>query len=120
MEIFGGGLQFVHRGSITGYDLTNPTTDGQWHTWNLSPIVPVGAQLVTVAIQMADDLCGQYVVLQATGYESNVEGWQDYTQVAGRAQFHVWTIPLVNQSIRYLFSNTTWTTTRLTVLGWWI
>lgn len=120
MEIFEKGLEYVYRGSITGYDLTNPTTDGQWHIWDLSSIVPVEAELVVIASQIGDDLCGPYIVLQKVGYESNVEGWQDYIQVANRAQFHVWTIPLVNQSIAYNFSNTTWTTTRLTVLGWWI
>jgi len=119
----GGGNRYVKRpGNISSYDLTETgmTTDGNWHEWDISSVVPEGARRVHISALFRDDAVGK-----ALGFRKNGDGSYDptyrYTQVADADYGCDYIVPVDDAGIiEYYASNTTWTSIDLKIRGWWI
>ena len=117
----GGGNTYVDRGAVaSAYDFTSFTTDGAVHSLDLSGIIPADAVLVDIRVEVSDNLAAQAFLFDKPGRLSTYRNYGGRTRVVNVGVQKNLTVPVTSQAIEYYFDNTTWTTTRLTVLGWWI
>lgn len=115
---------YVDRGPITGPDflLVDFTTDGLWHTLDLSGIVPLHAKAVVLQFQFnSPPAPGGNGMLSPSfhGAARNVT----YLPIhfANRNLYHQKTISLDdNRTIEYLFGNVAWNSISCIVQGWWL
>jgi hypothetical protein len=114
---------FVDRGDPSGFDLTlgSMTTDGNWHDWDLSSIVPAGATAVLISARITDDAAGSLFQLRENGNSNVYNTSVISTQVANIGFFmDMITACDTNRIVEYTAENLTWTAINLTVRGWWV
>jgi len=113
-------LFFYDRGDPASYDKTDFTTDGAWHDWDLSAIVPAGAKAVLLFVQIKDDAVGSYLGFRENGNSNAYNVSTIRTQVANIfADGDLICACDSSRIIEYIGSNLAFVTTQAVVKGWW-
>jgi len=112
---------YVDRGDPVAADFDTFTTDLDWHDLDLSSIVPAGAVLVHLYIQIIDDAAGSYFNVREKG---NSNSWNVATIRTQVTDIYMDGNVLVScdsdRVIQYMGADTTFTAINITVRGWWI
>jgi len=111
---------FHDRGDPGAYDKDDFTTDGDWHDWDLSAIVPAGAKAVLLRIMLQDDAVASWLQFRENG-NSNA-----YNYIIVRTQVANVVIDAdaicscdSDRVIEYRGADLAFTSTRVIVKGWW-
>lgn len=114
--------QFHDRGDPSGWDLVvgSMSTDGAWHDWDLSAIVPAGTTAVLLAVQVGDDAIDKSVAFRKNGNTNTFNAAQVRTQVANQ----MITVDVIvacdtNRVIEYWTSSNTFSNINILVRGYW-
>lgn len=115
---------YVDRGDTSGWDFTQSsgiTTDGDWHTLDLSSIVPAGAKAVHLRVFVLDDVSGSDFYVRKLGYVGTDSAmFCVFTQAASTYYSADGIVACdSNRCVQYKAANTTWTVL-LGVVGWFI
>lgn len=113
---------FVNRGDPAVADLTDAdlSTDGAWHTIDLSSIVPAGTKAVALFCLIFDDAAQSELSFRTNGNVNNSNLSSLYTQVANIINSADVVVPLdANRNIQYKAANVGWIAIEITVKGWW-
>jgi hypothetical protein len=114
---------FVDRGDPAAWDLdlAGMTTDGAWHDWDLSSIVPAGAVAVLLFSQVKDDATNSFLMFRKNGNSNEYNVAANRTQEVSIYTGMQHTVFLdANRVIEYKATNTTFTDIYTVVSGWWI
>lgn len=116
--------RFVDRGdpASSDFEVGDLTTDDTWRDLDLSSIVESNAVVVLLYLKVQDnDATGSYIFFRKNG-NSNPHAISGVrVQTAGIGNDNTCTVACdSSQVIEYLAANVTWTTIRITVLGWWL
>lgn len=120
----GGGEEYVDRGDPADwdFDLTDLTTDSNWHDLDLSGIVAAGgaSHLVHILIYILDDTSEKYITFQEKGNVNSYNTDPLYTQVANIYNAGSLLVMMDgDRIIQYKTSNTTFSGIYILVRGWW-
>lgn len=68
------GVKFYSRGDPASFDFGQGdlSTDGNWHTLDLSAIIPIGKPVVRLFVQLNDDTLGTSVKFRSTNIVNNI------------------------------------------------
>jgi len=114
-------MRYVDRGGeLEAYDFTSFTKDGAAHNLDLSSIIPKNAKKVDIWVAVAQVVPGGAFWFDKISVDMTYRHYGNRTHVANYGLEGNYSIPVVNQAISYYFDAQSYTTTRLTVLGWWI
>jgi len=115
-----GGL-YVDRGDPSSYDFTvgDFTTDGAWHTLDLSGITPVGARLVHIHVNMTTAGSSRHLWIREKGNVNTSNRLYLNQQVANvNMPAEGWVMQNANCEIEYHTTNVVFTALSLLVRGW--
>jgi len=118
-----GRINYVDRGDPVAADkiVGDFTTDGGWHTLDLSAIVPAGATVIHLRIRIKDDLTQTHLHLQKNGNTGATNVLIAETLVANvDHHFSGFVSCDTDRKLSYHATNTTITTLSLYVRGWFI
>jgi hypothetical protein len=102
------------------FDLTDLTTDGDWHDLDLSSIVDEDAKAVVLYVYLADDAHTSYIRFRKNGNTNDFNYSQIRSQVADIYINGDLIVALDDdQVIEYQTTNTTFNAIAITVKGWW-
>jgi hypothetical protein len=119
----GSGDLYVDRGdpSSSDFEIGDLTADGSEHDMDLSSIVPVGATAVSLTVKVEDNATGSYVRFRSNGNSNTLAAFLTSTQVSGIPIYSNAIVALdADRIIEYKLLARTYTTCRITVVGWWI
>jgi len=114
---------FIDRGDPTIWDYTKAhfTTDGAWHEFDLSAIVPAGAVAVLFLLRIQDDATDSYYCFRRNGNTRTYNCSRGGTWVANVFGYADHVCPLSSdRKIDYLFKNVVFTNIDFVVKGWWL
>lgn len=114
---------FVDRGDPAAFDFSvvDFTTDGVWHSLDISSIVPEGASAVVIRTRIFDNLSGQYFVLRRHGLANDICTFVSRTYVASAFIDGLAVISLdSSRLVDYRCSNTVWSSIDIVVNGWFV
>lgn len=113
--------KYYDRGDPAGYDYNEGdlTTDGVWRDLDLSSIVPDGARVVVLRIALADDATGSTLSFRKNGNANGYNSGSIRTQAIGvTVDGDIIVSCDSDRVIEYATTNTTFTTIRILVKGW--
>lgn len=118
-----GKSGYVDRGDPSGWDfeLGVLTTDATWNDLDLSGIVPGGATIVLLTVNIKDDTAGSRIMFRENGNSNAYNISPLNTQEANyRLYGDCWVKPDKNRIIEYNAEDVTWTSIEILVRGWFI
>jgi hypothetical protein len=109
--------------SVSSPDFTQNTliTDGNWHTLDLSGIVPFGAKAVLIRAMVQQPLAGYVLYLNPNG-DTNVNTASAITSLAPNIQSYNDLAVILDDNRKIYFKslqNSNYTGIGLTISGWW-
>jgi microcystin-dependent protein len=113
---------FHDRGDPASADLTQAemTTDGNWHDFDMSSIVPDGAKAVVLMVSIMDDVATSQLILRKKGNTNTVSYSGCRTMVANINSTWDLTVPCsTGRVIEYNATAGTWSAISIVVKGWW-
>ena len=118
-----GKVDYVDRGDPQNLDFTisNFTTDGNWHELDLSSIVPAGATVVHLSLNIKDDTVASWLIFTKNGNSYVANRLIGRTFIANfTTDFEGFCACDVDRKIQYKAIALTWNDINLTVKGWFI
>ena len=115
------GTTFVSRGDFDAYDFTvgSFTTDGLWHTLDLSGIVPRNTFAVKIELSLLAFEAESATFWKAKGIINDMNMVLCRTIIANKEiSFYFVCFCSALQQIEYNIENTTWTKITLSIQGW--
>lgn len=130
-ELAGGGETVLHshpcggsyndRGDPASWDFskTDFTADGQWHTLDLSDIVPEGATLIHLGVGAVIAYANSYIQFRKNGIVNDINK-KVIVILFGNKEYYeeAWVACDANRKIEYWMSNRTWVQLDMVVRGW--
>ncbi|MBA7670357.1 hypothetical protein ES703_78502 [subsurface metagenome] len=106
---------------VGDFDQNDFTLDGNYHTLDLSAIVPAGVSAINLSVKVRTDIAASYVRFRHPD-DGRVTGRCILrTQVAGMDFRMVWCQGCdVNRHVEYSFNNVVWDSVAFVVRGWWL
>jgi len=120
-SIYARGI-FIHRGDPNAIDFNAAsfTTDGAWHTLDLSAIVPQYAKGVCLSVLLKGNLVAKGFWFARNGQAFGRNAFRGLTQIANQVIALDGVVAVdTDRKIQYLFHNITWLQIDVTVKGWW-
>ena len=116
------GLRYVHRGNPTAYDYTHTTLiqDGEWHTLDLSAIVPANAKLVHLRLGILHSTTGRNIQVAKTGVRNGFAMVNLAVQVAYIFNETDALVDCTGQQVDYGKTPGTPSSLRFCVIGWFL
>lgn len=116
------GMKYVARGDPAAYDFTQATLtiDSDWHSLNLSSIIPASAKLVHTACVISNTAGGKIIKFRKPGLSNDYAIHRMWSLAGFVLTEREMTIPVVSQAVSYMVENVAWNTIGFTVLGWWL
>lgn len=115
--------KYYDRGDPAAFDFTvdSFTTDGTWRDLDLSAIVPSGAVLVLLFVQVTDDAVNSWISFRANGNANTINAPSLRTQVANQINEAQIIVPLdAGRVIEYCGKNLAFAAINVVVCGWWL
>ena len=113
---------FIDRGDPIGWDFVIPswTTNGLWHSLNLSAIVPAGAKAVLLQTEVQSMGATDKIRFRELGNANQINMATCETLRAGiiRSEMKI-VASSADRKIQYMADNIAWITINCTVRGWW-
>jgi len=116
-----GRIDFVDRGDPSNFDftLTDFTTDGVWHSLDVSAIVPAAARMIQLGVSIEDNIAASKVQFRKNGNSNEINTISIETQVKNIARSANGFIPAAgNGLIDYKADNATFISINLYIKGW--
>lgn len=97
------------------------TLDGNYHTLDLSAIVPAGVSAINLSVKVRTDIAASYVRFRHPDDTRDTGRCVLRTQLAGIDFRMVWCQGCdANRHVEYAFNNVVWDSIALVVRGWWL
>lgn len=116
-----GGDKIINRTAPGGWDFTKATLieDADWHTLDLSSIVPPRTKFVQIHFMILGAGVGDYIAVRPTGQSGAVHRYALSTLTIATSNYgDGWIAVDANRTCEYLASNVAWTTLNLEVGAW--
>lgn len=111
----------VDRGDPASFDFTEAglTTDETWRDLDLSGVVPAGAVMVLLGVEVLDDAAGSFIMFRKKGNSNEIVTAKVRVQVANQPiEADRWCAVDSNRVIQYYGTDVAFTSIDIAVKGW--
>ena len=117
-----GGMTFVSRNNPAAADWTKATlnTDGNWHTLDLTSIIPATAKVVLFNVYASSNAAGNGIRLRPVGASNGFNDCELNVMVSGQKHNHNVLVVPVAGSIDYAITTSAGLSLNLTIVGWFL
>lgn len=121
-SIYSRGI-YRDRGTYSSFDFSQAelTTDGNWHTLDLSSIIDANAKAVSIRLKARSDIVGSKMRFRKTGTTMTGHTCEFRIQIAGLDNNAHFTIGVdTDGKLDYNITDVVWDDISMVIRGWWL